>query len=69
MGNNNSEKLPRIHKLTILLNEKEYKVLQKYITKYKITNKAKFVRQALFTHILEHYDRDYPTLFDDNNKS
>lgn len=57
------EKLIRKNKLTINLNDKEYKVLQNFMTKYKIKNTSNLVRKALFTHILEQFDKDYPSIF------
>jgi len=63
----NNEKMKRTHQLTFYMNEKEVLVFKKFIKKYKIKNKAKMIRTVLFTHILEQFDKDYPTLFNDNN--
>ncbi|MBN2662681.1 MAG: hypothetical protein JXR68_03440 [Bacteroidales bacterium] len=63
MSKKKKEKLVRKNKLTINLNDKEYKVLQKFITKYKVKNTSNLVRQALFTYILQQFDKDYPTIF------
>jgi hypothetical protein len=64
------EKLPRKHKISFNLNDKEYRVFVKYLKKYRISNKAEFIRRALFTHILEQFDKDYPSLFsDEQNKN
>ncbi len=60
---NNKEKQTRKHLLAVTLNDKEFLVLQKYIKKYRVKNKANLVRKALFTYILEQFDQDYPTLF------
>lgn len=72
MGNKekkNKEKLDRKHKLTIQLNDRELIALNKYINKYKIQNKSKFIREVLFKHILEQFDRDYPRIFPDDNQN
>ncbi len=67
MTKNKKEKLTRKHKITITLNDKEFAVLKKYMKKYKINNKAQLIRQALFNRILEQFDKDYPSLFSDQD--
>ncbi len=57
------ERLKRKHKITVSLNDREYTVLKRYLKKYKINSKAQLIREALFKHILEQFDRDYPSLF------
>ncbi len=65
----NSDKLTRKHKITIKLNDKELNAFNKYLKKYRIENRSKFVREVLFTHILEQFDKDYPSLFPDTNEN
>lgn len=57
------EKLTRSFKVTILLNEREKKALSKFEKKYKIDNRARFIREVVFKHILEQFDKDYPKIF------
>jgi len=52
--------------ITFSLNETEYKVLQKYCAKYKITNRARLIRETLIKSILNKMNEDYPTLFGEN---
>ena len=66
MSKNKNKKQPRTHPISVNLNDKEFNVFQKYLKKYKISNKAQVIRKALFTYILEQFDKDYPSLFDDN---
>jgi len=66
-NNKDSEKLVRRNKICVHLNDKEYNVLKNYIEKYNIPNTSKLIRQALFTYILEQYDKDYPSLFSKEN--
>ncbi len=61
------EKLVRKHKISIALNEKEYKVLNNYIKKYRIKNKAEFIRKITFTYILKEFDKDYPSVFSNDD--
>lgn len=67
MTKKKNEKLIRKHKITVALNDKELIVLNKYLKKYKIKNKNKLIRQTLFKHILEKFDKDYPSLFSNQN--
>lgn len=59
-----NEKFKRKYKMSFTLNEYEYNALIRYCHKYKIENKAKFMREAVISRILEHFDSDYPTLFE-----
>jgi len=60
-----SEKLLRKHKMTFLFNEMEQKALDNYCKKYKIDNRSKFMREAIVTAILQQFDKDYPSLFEE----
>lgn len=49
---------------TIRFNQKEKEVLDHFCRKYKVANKAKFMRETIMTEILKRFDEDYPTLFE-----
>lgn len=55
---------PRSHRVTILLNDKEKKALDKYCSRYAVANRSRLVREALMRSILKRFDDDAPTLFD-----
>jgi len=57
-------KSKRIHLYTFLLNEEENKALKRYLSKYKITNKAKLIRESLMITVIKKLESDHPTLFD-----
>lgn len=57
---------PREKLVSFSLNEKEYAVICAYIKKYKIENRSRWFRETIITHILKTLDKDYPTLFDEN---
>jgi hypothetical protein len=61
---NGKESLRRTHKKSLLLNDREKKVIDSYCRKYKISNQSKFMRETIITAILKQYDADYPSLFD-----
>ncbi len=48
-----------------MLNRREMNALNAFCEKYKISNRSKFMREAIITTILKKFDEDYPRLFDD----
>jgi len=54
----------RIHRQLFTLNEEENNALNRYITKYKVQNKSKFIRETLMIAIIRKFEEDHPTLFD-----
>jgi len=59
-----SEQYKRQHRESFRLNDLEYNALMKYYKKYKIKNRARFLREAIMSIVLKKFDDDYPTLFD-----
>jgi hypothetical protein len=55
--------LVRDHVVAISLNDAEYKTLEKYCTKYHITNRSGLIRELMMKSILIRMSEDYPTLF------
>lgn len=54
----------RTHRQFFLLNDEEDKALNRYIVKYKIVNKSKFIRETLMIAIIRKMEEDHPRLFD-----
>lgn len=52
--------------ITFSLNEPEYLAIQKYCSKYKIKNRARFLRESVMKVVLNRFSEDYPTLFGEN---
>ncbi|MBN1111847.1 MAG: hypothetical protein JXA53_02905 [Bacteroidales bacterium] len=59
----NNEKLKRKHKISMLFNDAEIEAIEKYCEKYNITNRSKFMREAIISEVLQKFDNDYPKLF------
>lgn len=59
------ENLKRINRQSLMLNNHELNALHTYCKKYRISNKSKFMREAIITAVLKKFDEDHPTLFDD----
>ncbi len=49
-----------------MLNEEEDKLISFYLKKYKISNRSRWFRETIVSHILKTLDKDYPTLFEEN---
>lgn len=54
----------RTHRQTFTLNDEENRALYRYIAKYKVLNKSKFIRETLMITIIRKFEEDHPTLFD-----
>ena len=54
----------RTHRQMFTLNDEENKALNRYISKYKVLNKSKFIRETLMIAIIKKMEEDHPTLFD-----
>jgi hypothetical protein len=59
-----SSPLKRSHRMSFLLNDEEFKMLNHYLAKYKIENTSRFMRETLMRSMLNRLDKDRPTLFD-----
>lgn len=57
-------KQAREFRISVLLNAREKKALDKFCAKYKITNRSRLVRETLMRAMLKKLDNDQPTLFD-----
>lgn len=54
----------RTHRQIFTLNDEENKALNRYLEKYKVQNKSKFIREAVMLTIIRKMEEDHPTLFD-----
>ena len=59
------ENLKRIHRKAILFNKRELNAINHYCRKYKIKNRSKFMRETIISTILQKFDEDHPSLFED----
>ncbi len=54
----------RKHRHIFTLNDLENKALNRYLSKYSVKNKSKFIRETLMVEIIRRLEKDQPTLFD-----
>ena len=56
----------REHRIAFMLNDTEYNAIERYLRKYKITNKSNWYRSTILAHVWKIMEEDYPTLFNEN---
>lgn len=54
----------RTNRQIFTLNDEENKALNRYISKYKVKNKSKFIRETVMLAVIRKLEEDHPTLFD-----
>lgn len=54
----------RTHRQLFTLNDEENRALERFMCKYKVKNKSKFIRETLMMTIIKKFEEDHPTLFD-----
>jgi len=59
------EKLRRINKLSVLLNNRELKALGIYCSRYRVKNRSEFLRETLMKAILQRFENEYPSLWEE----
>ncbi|MDR1500052.1 MAG: hypothetical protein LBI58_03635 [Tannerellaceae bacterium] len=64
--NNTDNRQLRTHSVSFKLNDREFRAVRRYLDKYKITNRSRWCRETLISHILKTLDKDHPTLFNEN---
>ena len=61
---NRKRKMPREHRVSLLLNESEQRALDRFCDKYGVSNRSRLIRETLMRDILRQLEDDQPTLFD-----
>lgn len=60
----NKSTLKRTNRHMFMLNDLEQNALNRYLKKYKIQNKSKFIRETILKQVIVQLEKDSPTLFD-----
>lgn len=66
MAKKKREGVKRTKIVQFSLNEKEQELVCAYMKKYKIENRSRWLRETVIAHIFKNLDKDYPTLFGEN---
>lgn len=59
--------LKRPFRMTCLMTEDEQKIVDRYLEKYKITNKSRWLRETVLMFVYKKMEEDYPTLFGEHD--
>jgi hypothetical protein len=59
-------RMRRTSRLTLTLNSREMKALSVYCSRYRIQNKAGFLRETLMKEIVRRFNDEHPTLWEEN---
>lgn len=54
-------------RMVCLLSEEEQRIIDRYLEKYRITNKSRWFRETILMFIYKNMDEDYPTLFGEHD--
>ena len=57
----------RQSRIVCLLSEEEQRIVDRYLEKYKITNKSRWFRETILMFIYQKMEEDYPTLFGEHD--
>ena len=49
------------------MSEEEAQIVDRYLKKYQIENKARWLRETILSFIYEKMEEDYPTLFKEHD--
>lgn len=61
------EKVKRQQRIVCLMSEDEMKIVDRYLERYKITNKSRWFRETVLGFIHKNMEDDYPTLFGEHD--
>ena len=62
-----AEYTKRERRMSILLSEDEQLIVDRYLEKYKITNKSRWLRETILMFVHKNMEEDYPTLFGEHD--
>lgn len=57
----------RQQKVTCLLSDEEMRIIDRYLEKYKISNRSRWMRETILASIFRSMEEDYPTLFNEHD--
>ena len=61
------EEPKREQRIVCLMSEEELRIVDRYLEKYKITNKSRWLRETILMFIHKNMEEDYPTLFGEHD--
>jgi hypothetical protein len=61
------DRLRRINKLSLMLNNREMRALSIYCNRYRVKNKSEFLRETIMKAILKRFEDEHPTLWEESD--
>ena len=61
------EEPKRQQRIVCLMSEEEMRIVDRYLDKYKISNKSRWLRETILMFIHKNMEEDYPTLFGEHD--
>ncbi len=53
----------REHRMSVMLSDEEQQMIDRYLERYKISNKSRWFRETILLFVYKNLEKDYPTLF------
>jgi hypothetical protein len=60
------DRLRRINRLSLMLNNREMRALGIYCNRYRIKNKSGFLRETIMKAILKRFEEEHPSLWEES---
>lgn len=57
----------RNQRMTCLMSDEEQHIVERYLEKYKISNKSRWLRETVLMFVYKKMEEDYPTLFGEHD--
>ena len=57
----------RKQRIVCTMSEEELRIVNRYLARYKITNKSRWFRETILMFIHKNMEEDYPTLFGEHD--
>ena len=54
-------------RMTCLMSDEEQQIVERYLERYKITNKSRWLRETVLMFVYKKMEEDYPTLFGEHD--
>lgn len=61
------EEPKRQQRMVCLMSDEEQRIVDRYLEKYKISNKSRWLRETILMFIHKNMEEDYPTLFGEHD--
>jgi hypothetical protein len=63
------DRLKRTNRLSLMLNNREMRALGIYCNRFRVKNKSEFLRETIMKAILERFEKEHPSLWEENEQT